>query len=98
MSFELPEFTVWKLIYTGIGAAVFWGVWGRSRLKPFILFDLFKNLPVPEPVKEVIEFLVFIALGCLVGIGFTDPVNPRQALTAGFGWTGAFARIKKSTR
>lgn len=96
MTFDMPQFTVGNVMYTAIGAAVFWGISGRNKLKPFILCDLIEYLPISAHAKEIVGFFVFIALGCIVGIGFTDPSNPRQALTAGFGWTGAFARPKKS--
>ena len=96
MAFDIPQFTVWKIVYTAIGAAVFWGIQGRTKLKPFVIAPLVSRLPLSKHAKEVIEFIIFIALGCIIGIGFADPNNPRQALTAGFGWTGAFARAKKN--
>jgi hypothetical protein len=55
--------------------------------------DILKYLPFKK-LHPLIEFLVFLALGCIVGIGFTNPSNPQQALTAGMGWTGVFVRRK----
>ena len=91
--FNNPHFTVWNIVYTAIGAAVFWGVWGRTKLKPYILSDVIELLPWKK-YHPLLEFLMFLIIGCVVGIGFADPTNPRQALTAGFGWTGAIARRK----
>jgi hypothetical protein len=73
-----------KVVYTAIGASVYWGLWGRTKLRPYVLPDLLKFLPLKR-FHPLIEFLVFVAFGCLVGIGFTNPSNPQQALTAGMG-------------
>lgn len=89
--FENPSFSFWNVVYTAIGAAVFWGTWGRTKLRPYILADVIKYLP-GKRWHPLIEFIVFIVIGCVVGIGFTNPINARQALTAGFGWTGVFAK------
>ena len=91
---EMPHFTIGKVLYTAIGASVFWGISGRTKLRPFYLFDFVKFLPLEKKTQDILQFIVFIVLGCVVGIGFADPNNPRQALTAGFGWTGVFARRK----
>jgi hypothetical protein len=39
--------------------------------------------------------VAFTALGCFIGIGILQPNNPQQAVTAGFAWTGLFAKMKK---
>jgi hypothetical protein len=91
--FEAPSFTLWNVIYTAIGAAVLWSTWGRTKLKPYFLPELIRYLP-GERWHPLIEFALFIALGVVVGIGFTNPSNPRQAISAGLGWTGVFARRK----
>lgn len=89
--FEGPEFTVWKLVYTAIGAAVFWGKWGRTRLRVYILWDVVRLLPVKGRSRATVEFLVFVTLGCIVGIGIVQPTSPMQALSAGLAWTGIFS-------
>ena len=38
--FEPPSFGFWNVVYTAIGATVFWGTWGRTKLKPFVLPDI----------------------------------------------------------
>lgn len=91
--FEMPTFTVWKVAYTAIGAAVFWSVRGRTELKPFGLSAVLRYLPLKR-FHPMIEFILFIALGCFVGIAFADPGNSRQAITAGMGWTGVFVKRK----
>jgi hypothetical protein len=95
--FENPSFTFWNVVYTAIGAAVFWSTWGRTKLKPYGLSELIRYLPF-EQYHPIIEFLVFVALGVVIGIGFTSPTNPRQAISAGLGWTGVFARRKNAVK
>jgi hypothetical protein len=90
--FQLPHFGFWNVVFTAIGAAVFWGKWGRTKLKAYVLSDLIALLPVGKKLQCAIEFGVFLILGCLVGIAVVQPTTPTQALTAGFGWTGLFAR------
>ena len=89
--FAPPTFESWKLCYTAIGATVFWGKWGRTNLRAYILSDIVAALPVGYRLQHVIEFSLFIALGTLVAIGVTNPTNAAQALVAGFGWTGFFS-------
>lgn len=89
--FDNPYFTVWNVTYTAIGAAVLWGTWGRQRLKPFIFSNIIR-LFFSGPKVYVIEFITFMIVGCVVGIGLTKPINPQQAFTAGLAWTGALAR------
>ncbi len=90
--FQIPHFGFWNVIFTAVGASVFWGTWGRTKLKPYVLADWIALLPVDVKWQCAIEFTVFIALGCLVGIAVVQPTTATQALTAGFGWTGLFAR------
>lgn len=85
--FEMPTFTVWKVFFTAIGASVYWGVAGKAKLRPFLLPDVLEHLPGKQ-FHPILEFLVFVMMGCFVGIVFTDPASARQAITAGMGWTG----------
>ena len=94
--FELPSFTLWKVVYTAIGASVYWGVQGRTKLRPFLLPDVLPHLPW-ERAQAILEFVVFLTMGCLVGIAFVNPTNAQQALTAGMGWTGVFVRRRASS-
>jgi hypothetical protein len=89
--FDDPSFTFWNVAYTAIGAMVLWGTWGRTKLKPFVLSNVL-GLFLTGRAQIVVEFFVFVAIGCVVGIGLVKPVNPQQAITAGLAWTGAFAR------
>ena len=90
--FEGPTFTFWNVVYTAIGAMIFWAKWGRTRLKVYALSNIVRLLPIPRIWRNAIEFLVFIFLGCLVGIGLVKPENVAQALTAGLGWTGLLSQ------
>ena len=95
-TFEAPNFDIWQLVFTGIGVSVFWGKWGRSKLKPFYLATLTRTLPVR--MQAPVEFLVFLVLGCLVAVATVEPRNAIQALVAGFAWTGVFANPERPTR
>jgi len=86
--FQAPSFTPWNVIFTAIGVSVFWGKWGRTKLKAYVLSDLVSLIPVNDAWRGAIEFLIFLTIGCLVGIGVAQPTSPAQALTAGLGWTG----------
>src|SRR5258705_10885517 len=87
-------FTFANIAYTAIGAAVYWGRRGRSRLRPYGLSNIVDRLGVAGTPRVLIEFFVFVTLGCIVGIGVVDPRNATQALTAGFAWTGFFAQME----
>lgn len=87
----MPDsFTFINVMYTAIGAAVFWGKWGRAELRAYILSDIMNLFNLQRKTRAGIECLIFIGLGCIVGIGLTDPTNPAQAMVAGLGWTGLF--------
>ena len=91
--FETPHFTFWNLVYTGIGAAVFWGRTGRTKLKIYCLSHVFDLLEMPENKwRKGLEFVVFIVMGCVIGIGIAKPNTEVQALSAGFAWTGFVAK------
>lgn len=93
--FEVPHFTVWNVLYTGIGAAIFWNRWGRTKLRVFVLAGIVEWI-CEKDSKEAgaLEFVVFIILGCLVGVGVAEPQNVPQSLAAGMGWTGFLATNK----
>ena len=92
MMFQIPHFGFWNVIFTAIGAAVYWGRAGKTKLKAYYLSTLIAKLPLSDNARSVAEFVVFIILGCVVGIAVVQPLTPTQALTAGFGWTGLFVR------
>lgn len=95
--FKVPDFDVWQVIYTAIGVAVFWMKWGRTKLRAYALSDLIEIF-CKGKLATIMEFAVFILLGCLVGIGVAQPQNAAQALTAGFGWTGFFSTHRTTHR
>jgi hypothetical protein len=91
--FEVPHFTIWNVLYTATGAAVFWGRNGRSKLKVYYLSHVFDIVKFPEGhLRQGVEFSVFIILGCLMGIGIAQPGTVPQAITAGMAWTGFLAK------
>ena len=99
--FENPTFTLGAVTYTAIGAAVIWAKMGRAKLKAYVLSDIVNRLPLSVKLRSLIEFIIFVTLGCAVGIGVAQPTNARQALTAGIAWTSFFSiprAIKKSPK
>ncbi len=66
---------------------------GRRGLRPYMLPQLTDLIP-SGTLKNVVEYLAFIGLGCVVGLFFVAPVNPFQAFTAGLGWTGLLAKTE----
>jgi hypothetical protein len=74
---------------------VYWCKWGPNKLRAYALSSIVELLPLSPGWRSVIEVVTFTALGCFIGIGVLQPVNPQQALTAGFAWTGLFAKLKK---
>jgi hypothetical protein len=91
--FQAPHFTFWTTVYTALGAMFFWTRTGRAKLKVYALSWLFDILKVPDSGKrQVVEFIIFIVFGCLIGIGIANPATVAQAVTAGFAWTGFVAK------
>jgi hypothetical protein len=82
------------ILFTGLGAAIFWGRNGRKKLKVFVLSDFFDSLKFAEDnaVRIVLEFILFVAFGILIGIGAIAPTTIPQALTAGIAWTGMVSK------
>lgn len=88
--FQAPSFTFWNVVFTSLGAMVFWSKFGRGRLKAYLLSDLLNLIPWQDHWRAAVEFLIFVTLGCVVGIGVVQPSNATQALAAGLGRTGFF--------
>ncbi|WP_158792251.1 hypothetical protein [Granulicella sp. L60] len=88
------HFSLPMILYTGLGSAIFWGKNGRGKLKVFVLSTLFDSLKWPNdnPWRIIVEFVLFITFGILIGIGAIGPATIMQALTAGIAWTGVVAK------
>ena len=93
--FEYPPFEIGNVVYTAIGATVFWSKWGRTGLKAYGLSGVIDLFPIDARAKMALEFVVFVILGCAVGIGVANPSNAPQALSAGMGWTGFLTTSRK---
>jgi len=85
-------FSISNVLFTAIGASVYWGINGRSKLRAYLLREVIDWLDLNPTARAATEFVIFVVLGCLVGIAVTQPISATQAITAGFGWTGLFAR------
>jgi len=92
MTFQPPHFTLWACVYTGLGALGYWCVKGRdASVRVFGLSELLKRLGLSGSLLVVVEMIVFVAVGIVVGIGAVDPGTPRQAIAAGAAWTNLLA-------
>lgn len=89
--FASPHFSFWNVAYTALGAGVLWSTWGYNKTRVFG-FSKVIRLFTRGRWCHLVEFAVFIIVGCIVGIGVMDPRTPTQAITAGFAWTGVFIR------
>ena len=103
MAFAAPTFDTWSMIYTSVGAAIYWGVKGRTNLRAYCLssiLDVGFGEQQGGAIRGLLEFLIFIGFGILVGVGVTHPQDPMQALVAGLGWTGlmSYHASTKATR
>jgi hypothetical protein len=78
------------VVYTAMGSAALFAKLGKQKIKIWAFSELVKLIPVSSRWHKVIEFVVFIGFGCAVGMAVADPINIRQALAAGFGWTSIF--------
>jgi hypothetical protein len=96
--FETPIFTFGAVVYTAIGAIVLWGKMkiARTPVKAYVIGDIISKLPLSPGTRSLIEFGIFVIVGCVVGIGLTQPTNARQALTAGIAWTSFFSTPRGS--
>jgi hypothetical protein len=96
--FENPPFHTWSVIYTALGVILFWSKWGREKVKAYYLSELVETFVKNERAQMVIELLLFVSIGCLVGIGIVRPQNIPQALSAGLGWTGLVAHHRSGVK
>ena len=81
---------------TALGAFMLWAKWSQKRSKVFILADVIELFCEKDSqTARQLEFIVFIALGCFVGIVMVEPATIRQAFAAGLGWTSFCINTKK---
>jgi len=98
----LERYVDWRLLFlTAFGAALLWARWsysptGTIQIKAMGLEALVRYLPFSRGWRTLIGFLVFIAIGAIVGMVMVAPVNARQALAAGFGWTALLGHPTES--
>jgi hypothetical protein len=79
--------------YTAAGATAYWARWGRERLRVFGLARVLEMIPMSPIAQARVEFIVFVALGCFLGIGLVEPTNMTQSFSAGFAWVGLFTTM-----
>jgi hypothetical protein len=89
-----PLPTGFIIAYTAAGAIAYWAKWGRDRLRVFYLAEVLDMIPMRRIVRARVEFILFVVLGCFLGIGLVQPTNMTQSFSAGFAWVGLFTTME----
>lgn len=83
--------TVESLSYATLGALVLY-LFGPAKGQDF-LDKRFPRWP-PSRLKTVCSLVVYVILGGVVGSTLAAPIDPRQALIAGWSWVGVLETTK----
>lgn len=83
---------------TGVGSVILYVRWSATgELHAIGLESVLTKFGLAGRSLSAVELLLFVTLGTVVGYSMTSPVNPAQALAAGFGWTAAFSQAPRVT-
>lgn len=85
------EIFLWSAL--GAGVAHFFALTNRST--SIKILPHFKQSWAVHPVGVLIEAIILISVGAIVGGLFTSPCTAQQAVIAGVGWTGALSLTTK---
>ena len=91
--FDAFEFDV--TFFTALGAIVAWGRLGAQGIRVYALSRLVESIVAEQRIRIILEFLVFVTIGALVGVVVVEPKTGVQAIAAGLGWTGLLARADR---
>ena len=84
------------VLSSALGAFMLWVRWGQKNPEFFILTNFIALFCEKNTLKaRRLEFFLFIALGCTIGIIMVQPVTLQQAFAAGLGWTSFCVNTKK---
>jgi hypothetical protein len=91
----MSNFSIVYYLATAAGAFLLYFVL-KSQKKPVIQFLPHINKEWAETTSgKIFEVVIFIFLGAIVGNLITEPINAKQALVAGLGWTGVLSSFTK---
>lgn len=90
--FEVPTFDLWAVVFTALGAIIVWARLGPEKIRVFALSRLIEGLGFRNRNQMLLEFVVFVSLGIVVGVAVVQPTTVPQALAAGMGWTGLLSQ------
>lgn len=80
-------------VITALGSALLWGRLGRTKVRAYVLSPWLDTFMKKQGFLRVtVEFVLFVLVGTVLGLGMCDPVSFAQALAAGFGWTSLVAK------
>jgi len=91
------EGPLWVITCTIIGALVLWCKEPPDRLRVYYLSDITDRIP-KESWRYWIQLAVFLTLGTLVALVFTNPTTPAQGLASGLGWTALITKSSEKKR
>ncbi len=83
-----------NIFFTALGATISYSKWGRKKLKVYYLSDLLDVFVIAPKSRLLLEFAIFVFIGCAISIGIVHPQNAAQAFSAGLGWTGLVGKVK----
>lgn len=90
--FEVPSFDTYAIVFTAVGASLVWARMGPKKVRIFALTRLIEGLGIEGKIGVVAEFMIFVAMGVVIGVAVVQPTNVTQALAAGMGWTGLLSQ------
>lgn len=98
MAFEHINLDYQQVAIAGFGAGLLFikmtMIGNQSVLGPLV-----EKLIIGEHprAKFLLEFAAFVVLGAFAGVLCSEPVNAKQAIAAGFGWTALLSMSDKKS-
>jgi Na+/H+-dicarboxylate symporter len=90
----LEPIPIWQVyVFGALGAIVLWIKMNKANKKVHALGDLLEDLLPHHPrVAKLLQFVVFVALGTVIGKIAVDPYTQLQAFAGGVAWSRLAAK------
>lgn len=89
---NLPHLSI--LFFIGLGTVTYWNKAGRRGRRAVTILAPLTHLISRGRFRDAIDFLVFVAVGCVVAWYLVRPETAQQGFAAGLGWTGLLSESK----
>jgi hypothetical protein len=93
-----PDLSTYKVpLSVVLGAIIYWarsGRGGRRSVRMLPLRSLTQLIP-NVALREAVDFVIFVAMGCVLVWLLATPNTPQQGFAAGAGWTGLASEAMK---